>query len=149
MDTEAMVETTNPRAAACPACGGATGLERDLHPDLGPLSLDELETLARNEWRRRLGPQAYARRHSRVLVRALIVYALAPDSPVRQAVVDQLIWWEVAELGSWGLSRHDLRREFVELAAAVRDVLSRAEPEGEGHRTLPERIAARLEVALA
>lgn len=138
------------QAPVCPACGGETGIDRNLDPDREPgqLTLDELEALARNEWRRRLGPHTYARRHSRALVRALIVHALAPESPVRQAVVDQLIWWEVAELGSWGLSRADLRREFAELTAAVRDVLLRAEPDSDWHRALPERIAGRLEVAL-
>jgi len=117
---EKLVTTT------CPISGRETGLERVPDPELGAASLDELETLVRNEWRRRLGPLAYLRDHPPAVVRAVLVYALAPVSPVREAIVRQLVLWELAALGGWGLGRLAVRHEFQTLAGGVRTGLRQA-----------------------
>jgi hypothetical protein len=113
-----------PATTACPFCGSETGIERVAEDELGAQSLDEVETLVRNEWRRRLGPESYRRAHSRPFIRALIVFALSPESPVRGVVVDQLLWGEVALLETWGLNRSAIQAELHDLAEAIRDVLS-------------------------
>jgi hypothetical protein len=128
----------------CPYCRSDTSIERELDPELGAVSLDELETLVRNEWRRRLGPSSYEREHSRTIIRALIVYALAPGSPVREIVARQLIWWELVTLGAWGLSRAAIQREFGELRRAVGDVLTRAGLDRAKVQRLTESIDSQL-----
>lgn len=110
----------------CPFSGRETGLERVPDPELGSASLDEVETLVRNEWRRRLGPHAYLRDHPPAVVRAVLVYALAPESPVRESIVRQLVLWELAMLGGWGLGRAAVGHEFQALARAVRSGLRQA-----------------------
>jgi hypothetical protein len=114
-------------ATTCPYCGSETGIERLPEPELGALSLDELETLVRNEWRRRLGPEAYGRQHSRLLIRSLIVFALEPESPVRRAAVAELLWSEIAILEAWGMSRAGIQAELRRLLEAVVDVLERVD----------------------
>lgn len=127
-------------STVCPYCGNDTGIERELDPQFGPASVDELETLVRNEWRRRLGPSSYRRDHSRTIIRAFVVYSLAPESPVRRAVVQQLIWREVTMLGTWGFSRADVEHEFGELAGAIRDVLTAVDFDPDGAATWSRRI---------
>jgi len=117
---------SNSAVTMCPLCRGDTGIERQVEPELGSLSLDEFETLVRNEWRRRLGPRSYPRDHSRTIIRALLVYALSPESPVRSTVVKQLIWWKLTALGAVGLNATAVRHEFHELTLAVRRVLNDA-----------------------
>ncbi len=136
------------QSTTCPFCGLETDIERELDPELGPVSVDELETLVRNEWRHRLGPPAYAREHSRTIIRALIVYALVPESPVRATVLQQLIWWELVTLGAMGMSRESIDREFSELAQAVRNVLGRAGLDGSRASVLAQHIDRKLQQAL-
>jgi hypothetical protein len=52
---------SNPeQSTQCPHCGSVTGIQRGTPADLSVgLTLSEFETLVRNEWRRRLGPEAY------------------------------------------------------------------------------------------
>lgn len=111
-------------AAVCPYCGTDTGVERVTDPELDTLSLTEFDTLVRNEWRRRLGRSAYARAHSTQLIRALFALALAPSSPIRSLVVEQLLWREFYRWGGSGLSRPDIETELRALAGAFRDVLN-------------------------
>jgi hypothetical protein len=131
-------------ATTCPLCRGDTGIERQLDPELGSLSLDEFETLVRNEWRRRLGSGSYARDHSRTIIRALLVYALSPESPVRSTVIKQLIWWKLTALGAVGLNATAVRNEFTELTLAVRHVLNEAGLPSERTTRLIEAIEVKL-----
>ena len=135
---------SNSVETSCPLCGGDTGIERPLDHELGPLSLDEFETLVRNEWRRRLGPRSYTRDHSRTIIRALLVYALGPESPVRSTVIQQLIWWELTTLGAMGLDAAAVRYEFHELMLAVRHVLKDAGLPSERTARLIGTIEAKL-----
>lgn len=114
---------TGAHSTRCPLCGGETGIQRAVDDEFGTVSLDELQTLVRNEWRRRLGRDSYARDHSEVVIRALLVYALAPESAVREVVVRKLVWWELEALGAWGLDRAAVVNEFRSLTGAIRDTL--------------------------
>lgn len=49
---------TGPRLE-CPVCGQATSIRREPDPEDGDLFVTELETMARNEWRARLGRSTY------------------------------------------------------------------------------------------
>ena len=135
---------SNSVMTTCPLCRGDTGIERQLDPELGPLSLDEFETLVRNEWRRRLGSRSYTREHSRTIIRALLVYALGPESPVRSTVIKQLIWWKLTTLGAAGLTAAAVRHEFHELTLAVRHVLNDAGVPSERTARLIDAIEAKL-----
>ncbi len=108
----------------CPACGSDTEITRDVEPRLVSLARDELETLVRNEWRRRAGADAYGRSHPHSLVRALIDFALDPQSPSAGDAVESLLWEEVATLQAWGLSRSRMSEELLRLSQAMWDVLS-------------------------
>ena len=136
----------------CPFCGDETGIPRDIAPELTSLSLDEFETLVRNEWRRRLGNRlgesAYRRQHPRAFIRALIVFALRPESPVRDQVVEELLWREVSELEAWGFSRRHIQGELFRLSQAIWEVLSRTNLEFDRSSTLMERIDEKLHTAL-
>lgn len=143
MATAARLETPV-ATTACPLTGRETALERVPDPEFGAVSLDELETLARNEWRRRLGPDAYRREHSSAVVRALLVYALAPESPVREMIVRQLVLWELSALGGWGLGRAAVRHEFQALADAIRSTLYRTTAAEESARRLAEAVELKL-----
>ncbi|NIM50936.1 MAG: hypothetical protein GTN78_24370 [Gemmatimonadales bacterium] len=136
-------------ATTCPLSGTDTGIVREIDPELGSLSVDELETLARNEWRRRLGKNAYHRCHSRDFVRALVVFALAPESPVRALVVERLLWRELSVWGAFGLNRQDIRRELRHLSEAIRDVLATQTQDGHRALSLADRIDARLRELVA
>jgi hypothetical protein len=135
-------------SSTCPACGTSTAATRTLEPGLGGLSLDELETLARNEWRRRLGRDAYRRPHRRRFVRSLLVYALAPESPVRRSVLEDALWDEVAALEVWGLSRRAAEVELYRLARALWEVLERTDLDEERRRELMVRMDDRLRAEL-
>jgi len=128
----------------CPVSGRETGLERVPDPELGTASLDELETLVRNEWRRRLGPHAYLRDHPPAVVRAVLVYALAPESPVRETVLRQLVLWELAALGGWGLGRVAVRHEFQALAWAVGGGLRQAGVREDQAQQMADSVARKL-----
>lgn len=127
-------------STTCPFCGTETEIERNGLPAFGSLSPGELETLVRNEWRRRLGREAYRRPHPGSLVRTLIMYALDPDDPVRDAAVDDALWREVAALEVWGLGRGRMWGELLRLSQAMWDVLSWSELEFDRSRTLMERV---------
>lgn len=132
----------------CPFCGTETGLERDVGRALGSLPLTELETLVRNEWRGRLGPDAYPRPHRTVLVRVLIAYALNPRQPDLEAGVDDALWQEVALLESWGLNRDRMWEELVRLSQAMWDVLCRTGLEFDRTRSLMELMDRKIHETL-
>ena len=111
-------------STVCPISGLDTGIARDADAELGGLAPDELDTLIRNEWRRRLGPEVYAHQQSRELIRALVVYALAPESPVRSAAAEHLLLREVAVWGACGLKREEILRELRLLLEAIGAVLT-------------------------
>lgn len=134
----------NSVAVSCPLCGGDTGIERQLDPELGPLSLNEFETLVRNEWRRRLGSSGYTREQSRAVIRGLLLYALIPDSPVRSKLIQQLIWWELTTLGTLGLDVAAVRHEFRELAPSIHHVLNDAGLPSERTARIVDTIEAKL-----
>lgn len=126
--------------APCPACGRATTAARTLEPGIGGLSLDELETLARSEWRRRLGKEAYRRPHRRRFVRSLLIYAFKPESPVRQSILGDALWNEIAALQAWGLNRRDAEVELYRLARALWTVLGKTGVTEERRRALTRRM---------
>ena len=132
----------------CPLSGLDTGIERITDSELGPVSLDELETLVRNEWRRRLGSSSYRRGHSRILIRSLIVCALDPESPVRSAVAEEVVLWELTKLGTWGMSRAAVMREFRELRRALKRALTVAGLDAHESRRLAHDVAQKLDEIL-
>ena len=109
---------------------------------LGDFSVDEVESLVCVEW---LGARSYSRPHSRRLVRALIAYALAPDSPVRDYIVERYVHLELLMQGTYGMSRPAILNEFSTLARAVRSVVA----EIGAWPKLADRIDARLQESLA
>ena len=133
----------------CLACGSRTTVEREFpEPELGGASADEIETLVRNEWRGALGPPAYQRRHEGRMVRALVAYALDPESPVRDLIAERRIHLEVLMLGAHGLGHDEVRAEFAALSGAARQVLARClEPERAA--VLADRIDAKVRSTLA
>ena len=135
-------------AGSCPFCGTDTGLARQPEPELCTLSMDELEALVRGEWRRRLGPAAYAEAHSAALVRALLVYALCPDSPVRSCIADQLLYRELTKYGVRGTTQREIRSEFRALLEAVHAVLESHEVAPGTTAALVTRLVDRLRAAL-
>jgi hypothetical protein len=135
-------------STVCPFSGIDTGIERRPDPELGAVSLDELETLVCNEWRRRLGSSSYPREHSRDLVRGLIQCALQPTSPVRSTETEQRLCSEVTRLRTWGMSRTAILQEFRELSPAVRRVLMVAGLDDRRSRDLAGKLAQRLEEIL-
>lgn len=109
---------------------------------LGDFSVDEVESLVCLEW---LGARSYHRPHSRRLVRALIAHALAPESPVRDYIVERYVHLELLMLGTYGMGRPAVLYQFATLSHAVRKVVASigAWP------TLADRIDARLQESLA
>lgn len=124
----------------CPVCGTSTAIERDLQLSLGGLSLGELEALVRGEWRRRLGPDGYSRPHRRSLIRALLVYALVPESPVRASILRDRLWDEVSALEVTGLSRRGVEKELRQLIGALEVVLEGTALPSEERREVIRRI---------
>ncbi len=76
------------------------------------------------------------------------MYALSPESPVREVIVEQLIWNEVAELEAWGFSRRLIQGELLRLSQAIWDVLSTTDLEFDRSVTLMERIDRKILVTL-
>lgn len=107
----------------CMACGDEAQAPISLDNLLGRRTMDEVESFVRGRWRKRLGRRAYRREHPRPLIRALLVYALQPVSPVRGQVVDLGLEQEVAGLRAAGLNRQQIRREFYHLSRAMREAL--------------------------
>lgn len=119
-------------SGSCPHCRTATTTPRDGGPSvIGSLNMDEIQTLTRNEWRRRLGSEALHRRHSEWFIRALAVLAVQPHSPIIRGQVEAGVWEAVADLRAEGGGRAAAKREFWALTLAMRDVLVDAgmEPE--------------------
>lgn len=133
--------TTN---RTCPFCQSETAVDRAGEPELGSLSLDEIETLVRNEWRHRVGSDGYRRRHPRALIRALVLFALDPLDPEREREVEDQLWDEIAILQTWGLSRAAKREELRSLAHSVWDVLTASELEFAEGLALLERIESKI-----
>ena len=133
----------------CLACGSRTTVEREFpEPELGGASADEIETQVRNEWRGALGPAAYERQHEASLVRALIAYALHPESPVRDLIAERRIQLEIALLGAHGLRHQAVREAFAALSnAALRVFVRCLEPEQAA--LLANRIDERVRSTLA
>lgn len=120
------VTEANP-GADCPHCHTPTETVRHSGPSLvGGLNMDEIETLVRNEWRRRLGPEAYHRRHSEKLVRALTVLAVHPRSPIVHEQIEASVRDALADLRAEGRGRAVAESEFWTLTFALRDVLTEA-----------------------
>lgn len=133
--------TTN---RTCPFCQSETAVDRAGQPELGSLSLDEIEALVRNEWRRRIGPDGYRRRHPRALIRALVLFALDPLDTEREREVEDQLWDEIAMLETWGLSRAAKREELRDLAHSVWDVLTASDMEFAEGLALLERIENKI-----
>jgi len=110
-------------ALACPYCGTDTPIARAPEPELGTLSIDEAEVLVRNEWRRLLGPAAYVHAQSPALVRALLVYALRPESPVRSHVAGVLLYRELMKFGAMGATQASIQMQLTMLPVALTGVL--------------------------
>lgn len=127
-------------AAACPFCGTETGLERTPEPRLGAVSATELETLVRNEWRRRLGPDTYGRPHSRVLVRSLLLHGLDPRDPEREAAATEVLDAAITGLLEDGLGRREAWGEVLRLSQAIWEVLCWTELEFDRIWALMDRI---------
>lgn len=111
----------------CPHCGSETGIQRGMSAALPvQLTLAEFETLVRNEWRRRLGPDAYDRSHSGQIIRDLttLLAETGEDPSLEQieAGVEQLM----ADLRVEGKGRQALFHEIAKLRHAVRSVLRKA-----------------------
>lgn len=108
----------------CAVCGDAAlvGVTDEQH--IGRRTIDECVALVRAEWRHRLGHRAYAREHPARLIRTVLVYALVPDSPVRQIAIQEELILEVARLRADGLSRAQMRRELYHLFHAAAKVVA-------------------------
>jgi len=132
----------------CPHCGTATPFPREPDPELGGVSFEEFEVLVRNEWRQRLGSQAYERVHSRRLIRAVAVLALEPWSPIRTLIVERLLWQELVRWGEAGLCRADVERELDELGAALGHQLRITRGNTDTTRQAIARVRARLAAVL-
>lgn len=108
----------------CPHCGSETGIHRGTPADLSVgLTLSEFETLVRNEWRRRLGPEAYDRSHSGKIIRALVSLLGETDEEVLPEQIEDGVALVMADLRSEGMGRQALLREIAKLRHAVRSVL--------------------------
>lgn len=109
--------------APCPACGQQTPVTRDSERLTAELGWAELDTLIRNEWRRRLGPAAYERPHDRSFIRAVVRFALAPDDADAKTAFREALWSEVALLEVWGLGRRPAELELYRLIQSISTVL--------------------------
>lgn len=116
------------RERRCPHCGTETDIERSGERSLpGGLRRHEFEILVRNEWRRRLGAEAYGRAHELRMIRTLTDIAMTGMGvgEVRELAdeIDQL----VADLAAAGKGRGAVRREVGKLVNAMRHVLNTAD----------------------
>lgn len=112
--------------AHCPHCGTQTTIPRgDASTLPGGLHLHEFEILVRNEWRRRLGPEAYDRTHEARIVRTLANVATAADGE-REAEIRDEVDQMVADIAAVGRGRAAVRREVGELLRAMDRVFTNA-----------------------
>lgn len=146
-DGRTSVGIANPDSR-CPGCGTTTAASRTVESGIGSVSMDELETLVRSEWRRRLGKEAYRRPHRRRFVRALLDYALSPESRLRRSVLEDALWDEVAALEVWGLSRWDAEIELYGLVRAMWTVLETTGLSEEKRQALTHRMDDWLQAEL-
>ena len=111
----------------CPHCGSSTGLDREM-ADVLPvaLSLTEFEALIRNEWRKRLGPEAYARAHDTDLIRTLTLLTHAAEEGDPQGDLEEAVELLVADLRVEGAGWGKVRHEVAVLVHAMRRVLRAA-----------------------
>lgn len=129
---------------ACPACGDETAVTRDGDEAIGGLRWTELDTLVRNEWRRRLGATAYARPHSRRFIRTAIEWAMTPDDFAVDDAFRDALWSQIAVMEVWGLGRRSAEVELYRLTQAIAVVLERSTLSGSRQRELAERFHRRL-----
>ncbi len=108
---------------ACPYCHEITPADRGSGIGVGGVHIHELETLVRNEWRRRLGPDSYHRHHPVGLIRGIALCVIHPGSRVIEDHLESRMWDVVAELLAEGKNRKHIQREFGELVMALRAVL--------------------------
>jgi YHS domain-containing protein len=127
-------------STTCPFCGTETSVARVGTAELGSLSIEELETMVRNEWRRVLGKETYGRSHPRSLVRSLIQYARAPENSDRRRMAEDELWAEIAALEAWGLNRQSMRFELLALTQATLDILEETAISFEGAQSILGRI---------
>ena len=111
----------------CPHCGSETGIHRGAPAALPvSLTLSEFETLVRNEWRRRLGPEAYDRSHSSEIIRNLTTLLEETGGEISLDQIEEGIELVLADLRVEGKGRRALLREIAKLRHAVRTVLRKA-----------------------
>jgi len=118
---------TDDAGTLCPHCGTATAVSRGGGPILpGGLYLHEFEILVRNEWRRRLGPEAYDRAHEARIVRTLAGLVAARDSGHDAELRDEVDQM-VADIAAVGRGRGGVRREAGELLRAMESVFTKVD----------------------
>lgn len=112
--------------ATCPFCGRTSSVFRATGPLLpGGLRLGEFQVLVRNEWRRRLGVQAYGRAHSEAIPHILALLAADPDAAVLRARLEEEIRCAAVDVLADGGGRDDVRMEMRQLVQAVAAVFRR------------------------
>lgn len=111
------------QGAGCPYCHEPTLAERGPGGGVEGIRIHELEVLVRNEWRRRLGPESYHRRHPAGLIRGVALCVLHPGSRVIEDELEARMWDEVAELLADAKNRKEIQNELGELVMALRAVL--------------------------
>ena len=116
----------------CPTCGGRTRAHPGAEDGLGDLSAEEIETLVRNEWRRRLGRRRYAGVHPRAAVRWSLLAVLRPEEDRAPLAVARALGAEAVRDRAGG--HFDAEGELDHLMQALAAVLALA---GRG----PERVA--------
>lgn len=116
----------------CPACGSGTRVGSHPADGLGNLSAEEIETLVRNEWRRRLGRRRYAGVHPRAAVRWSLLAVLRPEEDQAPLAVAAALRAEAVR--HRGSGPFDAEVELDNLMQALATVLRLA---GRG----PERVA--------
>lgn len=121
---EALIDRPDAVDTTCPHCHRETGLPRGAGPVLpGGLRLDEFRVLVRNEWRRRLGPDAYGRNHVGRIAGTLADLAADPESARVRGRLREEVWEAVARVLATGAGRDEVRRELAKLVQAIRAVL--------------------------
>ena len=111
----------------CPHCGVETGIERGPPAPLPvKLTLSEFETLVRNEWRRRLGPDSYTRSHSSQIIRDLTILLSEKGGELSLEQIENGVEQVMADLRVEGKGRRALLHEIAKLRHAVRTVVRNA-----------------------
>jgi hypothetical protein len=133
----------------CPHCGTVTEVDREVADVLPvPLSLTEFETLIRNEWRKRLGPEAYARAHGTDLIRTLTLLTHASSGEGPGASLGEAVERLVADLRVEGAGRGKVRHELAVLAHSMRRVLRDAGAEPSVAEAFVKPVRSALEAVL-